>query len=143
MARFRGTVQGTRGSASRLGHKALHVEANGPMTAPREGHTPVPWRAGTEFTFVIAGRDDDPIPIADTDYDIASPDYETAKANAAFIVRAVNSHAALVSALRDAEFLLRKVSINWKEAGSMVDSFKRSAEDARAALSAATEGEGR
>ena len=29
MARFRGTVQGDRGEASRLGHKSLTVEAHG------------------------------------------------------------------------------------------------------------------
>lgn len=39
-------------------------------------------------------------------------------------------------ALKDAEFLLRKVGINWREAGSMSDSMKRSAEDAREALKA-------
>jgi hypothetical protein len=45
-----------------------------------------------------------------------------------------NSHAALVAALEDAEFLMRQAS---KHAGSMQDSFKRSAEDARAALALA------
>lgn len=44
----------------------------------------------------------------------------------------------LLQALQDAEFLLRKVAINWKEAGAMVDSCKRSSEDARAALNKAT-----
>ena len=41
---------------------------------------------------------------------------------------------ALRDALEDAEFLLRKCGNNWKEAGSMADSMKRSANDARAAL---------
>ena len=43
----------------------------------------------------------------------------------------------LLEALKDAEFLLRKLSINWKEAGAMVDSMKRSAENARAAIAKA------
>jgi hypothetical protein len=37
--------------------------------------------------------------------------------------------------LADAEFLLRKVGINWKEAGSMKDSCLRSADDAKKYLS--------
>jgi hypothetical protein len=49
-------------------------------------------------------------------------------------ISAVNSHAALVEALTDAEFLLRNLSINWKEAGAMKDSCARSAESAREAL---------
>jgi len=40
----------------------------------------------------------------------------------------------LFEALKDAEFLLRQVGNNWKEAAAMVDSFKRSAADARAIL---------
>ncbi len=65
---------------------------------------------------------------------IASTPYED---KAAYIVRCVNSHEALVQALEDAEFLLRKLSINWREAGSMKDSCNRSAEDAHAALNLA------
>ena len=68
------------------------------------------------------------------------------EANAARIVACVNACAgmtdpaaqikALRDALEDAEFLLRKCGNNWKEAGSMADSMKRSANDAREALSA-------
>ena len=43
----------------------------------------------------------------------------------------------LLAALKDAEFLLRKAAINWKEAAGMVDSFRRSADDARAAIAKA------
>jgi len=43
----------------------------------------------------------------------------------------------LVAALRDAEFVLRKLAINWKEAGSMTDSALRSADDASSALAKA------
>ena len=45
----------------------------------------------------------------------------------------------LLAALQDAEFLLRQISINWKEAAAMKDSAKRSADDARAAIAKATE----
>lgn len=41
----------------------------------------------------------------------------------------------LREALTDAEFLMRKVAVNWKESGSMRDSFLRSVADARQALS--------
>ena len=41
----------------------------------------------------------------------------------------------LEGALRDAEFLLRQVGINWKESGSMKDSCLRCATDASAILS--------
>ena len=37
----------------------------------------------------------------------------------------------LLAGIKDGEFLMRKVATNWKEAGSMVDSFKRWAEQAR------------
>jgi len=40
----------------------------------------------------------------------------------------------LIEALMDAEFLLHKLSINWLEAASMVDSMKRIAEAARATI---------
>lgn len=40
----------------------------------------------------------------------------------------------LQHALTDAEFLLRRVGTNWREAGAMADSCQRCACDARAAL---------
>jgi len=43
----------------------------------------------------------------------------------------------LLAALEDAEFLLRQLGINWKEAASMKDSALRSAEDACAAIAKA------
>ena len=51
------------------------------------------------------------------------------EANGDFILQAVNSYDAMREALEDAEFLLRKVGINPKEAGAMADSMKRSAAD--------------
>jgi hypothetical protein len=42
--------------------------------------------------------------------------------------------ARLRTVLADAEFLARKVSVNWKEAGAMKDSFARLAEDCREVL---------
>jgi hypothetical protein len=55
------------------------------------------------------------------------------------LTEAVNEHAALLAckaALADAEWLLRKLAVNWKEAGSMKDSALRSADNAREALAA-------
>lgn len=54
-----------------------------------------------------------------------------------------DKRAELVAALEDAEFLLRKIGTNWKEAASMADSCKRSAKDARQALALAKAKEGR
>ena len=64
-----------------------------------------------------------------------------AEARAAMAAKAVNEHAALcrvAEALKDAEWLLRKLSVNWKEAGAMRDSAARSADDAREALQSLT-----
>ena len=52
-------------------------------------------------------------------------------------IESIQATSELLEALKDAEFLLRKLSINWKEAGAMVDSTKRSAENARAAIAKA------
>lgn len=46
---------------------------------------------------------------------------------------------ALLAALEDAEFLLRKIAINPAEAWAIRDSFTRSAQDARAAITKATQ----
>ena len=40
----------------------------------------------------------------------------------------------LLVVLEDAEFLLRKCSMNWREAGAMAGSMARCAEDAREAI---------
>lgn len=68
---------------------------------PTIGHTPTPWRIYRETGVEPDGNSS--LDIAKC-YDIESSfstSEDTAKANAAFIVRAVNAHAALVSALRD------------------------------------------
>lgn len=43
----------------------------------------------------------------------------------------------LLEALRDAEFIIRKLSINPKEIGGMMDTLKRSAKDAKTAIAKA------
>ena len=48
--------------------------------------------------------------------------------------KAKRENAVLIGALKDAEWLLRQCSINWKEAGCMVDSMKRSSDSAREVL---------
>jgi hypothetical protein len=52
--------------------------------------------------------------------------------------RLIASAPDLLRALEDAEFLLRKVSNNPKEIGSMLDSLKRCAIDAREAIQSAS-----
>jgi len=46
MARFRGTVQGTRGPTSRLGHRTVHTECNG-------------WGSGIDVSAFIDEKDRD------------------------------------------------------------------------------------
>jgi hypothetical protein len=66
-----------------------------------QGHTPIPWRVekAVNGNWIEAGHASAPVSIARTFYnDVGSV---TEDANAAFIVKAVNSHDALVTALRD------------------------------------------
>ena len=51
------------------------------------------------------------------------------EADSATIAKLSADKRELVSAMQDAEFLLRKIGMNWREAGAMADSFKRSSAD--------------
>lgn len=95
----------------------------------KTSHTPTPWQVGNFDEYrILSCEENGPVGIATCNR----------KSDAAFIVTAVNCHAELLAALQDAEFLLRKIGKNPLEAGSMVNSCKRSAEDARAAIAKAT-----
>lgn len=97
-------------------------------------HAPGPWRVTTKGSkHFIDGADG--LTVAYLDRAGARVRGEI-DANA----RLLASAPCLLAALQDAEFLLRKVATNWKESGSMVDSFARSAADARAAIAKATGG---
>lgn len=87
-----------------------------------EQHSPLPW---SSFQDEIV--DSAQTRVATVDGFKSEPDLQ-------FLIKAVNSHEALVEALENAEFLLRKVGTNWKEAGRMHDSCLRGAEGAQAAL---------
>ena len=97
-------------------------------------HTPGPWAAQCNGPRVwgIYGAHTNGF-VAETVADGATPNEQTAEANARLIAAAPD----LLAALRDAEFLLRKAG---QVAGPMQDSFNRSAADARAAI---TQAEGR
>jgi len=100
-----------------------------------QNHTPTPWSINRKIKrFIDAGEKGDGLICVCSCDPIGERDRAIGEADARFIVRACNSHTELVEALKDAEFLLRKLAINWKEAGSMTDSALRSADDARAAL---------
>jgi hypothetical protein len=62
-------------------------------------HTPTPWNCGDQYLYA----DGRTLPVASGQQDWATnpggPNYKTACANAAFIVKAVNNHEALVKAL--------------------------------------------
>lgn len=62
-------------------------------------HTPTPWYLADDDDCRICCPEED-VCTADTHRDEYSPDEDEAIANAAFIVRAVNSHDALVEALQ-------------------------------------------
>ena len=98
-------------------------------------HTPGPWRIreliGDDGRIehqiaTMADSDGFGKPIATVNY----LDSESRSANAALIADAPE----LLAALEDAEFLLRKAA---QVSGPMQDSFRRSAEDARSAISKA------
>lgn len=70
-------------------------------------HTKTPWAIGHTGARIIApalpGFNGSPFRVADANSSalVHSASFEEAKANAAFIVRAVNAHGPLVAALRD------------------------------------------
>ena len=57
------------------------------------------------------------------------------ESDSATIAKLAKDKQELVSALPDVEFLLRKISINWREAGSMTDSCSRASKEITALLS--------
>lgn len=97
------------------------------MKAQNQTHTPGPWR----FNQYASAIEFDGNTIARL---ASSFGHDAKESNGEFIVRACNIHEDLLAALEDAEFLMRQAS---KYPGSMQDSFKRSASDARQAIAKA------
>lgn len=103
-------------------------------------HTPGPWTAGASLIGTLTMREialvrepcrhRDGTPWTRNGAAETMAEYE---ANVALIAAAPD----LLAALKDAQFLLAKCGINWKEAASMADSMKRSAADAAAAIAKA------
>lgn len=95
--------------------KSQKAEISNTSDAPvLSGHTPTPWRVETGTTLIwgdctICDDGTTPdrlgVPVADAQlarpWSDGRPSYNEADANAAFIVRAVNSHDALVKALEN------------------------------------------
>lgn len=97
-------------------------------------HTPATWNISSANRYAVNARGRGIATAHGTDdvnYSEFFPPTEVAAANARLIAAAPD----LLSALQDAEFLLRKAA---QFAGPMQDSFMRSAEDARAAIAKAT-----
>ena len=68
------------------------------MSAPKHGHTPTSWKLGESEFHIMAGM----IFVADCSPRAGGPMLlETGRANARLIVRAVNSHEALLEAAKD------------------------------------------
>lgn len=93
--------------------------------------TPGPWTSNGDEILTATG-----VYLGRMDGRMTGHADEHAEADARLIAAAPEMHEALVNA----EFLLRQASLNWKEAASMVDSFRNAAELARAALSKAQGG---
>lgn len=91
-------------------------------------HTPGPWHSTHAIVYNAQGW-----AVANATVFHGKHGADESTANAHLIASAPE----LLEALKDAEFLLRQLSINWKEAARMVDSCKRSASDARAAIAKA------
>jgi hypothetical protein len=70
----------------------------------------------------------------DDNWIVGSGDYEIFKTKHEQVARLFAIAPELLACLKDAEFLLRKLGNNPKEAFAMADSCKRSAEDARALI---------
>lgn len=105
------------------------------MTDMKTKHTPGPWRVGKDAT-VYGPR----LSIDDTGRVIGEfqvCDCKGYKCEREANAKLIAACPELLAALEDAEWLLRNLAINWKEAGSMKDSALRSANDAREAISKA------
>jgi len=61
-------------------------------------HTPTPWRLSSNFRYTIEAQKNGVVAFAAThEDDIMGPSFDAAFENAAFIVRAVNNHEALMT----------------------------------------------
>jgi hypothetical protein len=101
-------------------------------------HTPTPWKTGTKYpTRVIGGNSDTSMIVAGTalPVDEGSPN-ETEIANAAFIVRACNSHEALVRELRNLVDFINQYGIRDANGKSLMEDLGY-LQEAEAALAAA------
>ena len=110
-----------------------------PHAAGKAAHTPTPWSvraARNDEGYGLLICDEDQTILARMDTWLGSTPEAEMEANAAFIVRACNSHAALVEALK----AIREEATAYPEGGE--DCFKYSlsliAEKARAAIARAT-----
>ena len=96
-------------------------------------HTPLPWRVGRNSTdYCVFHGDEKFVADCDTSDDMEGTDEDIA--NAAIIVRAVNSHAALVDAVKTLSLVLKAACSDSR--GAVADALEK----ADAALSLASEG---
>lgn len=98
-------------------------------------HTPTPWNASNQYLY--GGLLESPLPIAsgkkEWATDTGGPCHQEAVANAAFIVKAVNNHEALVKALEEiAEGKGRFSRDQFEHARNTIDDMKELARDALA-----------
>lgn len=81
---------------------SMSAERSAPNPNPKQpdqGHTPTPWHTRSAMGWSIDDEGGNQLAICRGNYSATTPHGDTD--NAAFIVRCVNSHGALVKALRD------------------------------------------
>lgn len=83
-------------------------------------HTPTPWRVGAKASQCVYGADESPIFMVDS---MEEHTRAQEKIDAAFIVRAVNSHEELLNALKDVCYAVN----NWPESKAEVLKIAQSA----------------
>lgn len=97
-------------------------------------HTPGPWHnIPDQPTIWDASQDTMIAKVTELPWIDGKSQWQTENANARLIAAAPE----LLAALEDAEFILRKLATNWREAASLADSCQRSAADAREAIAKA------
>lgn len=118
------------------------TKGNGTASPVKAAHSPLPWFvnefSGTEVGFDRDQASDEIVTAADLAGTVFNLDggQEEAKANANLIVRAVNNHDAMESALRGFTFLENNIANYGSEDWLLF--FKAAMEDANKAIAAAT-----
>ena len=84
-----------------------------------DNHTPTPWRVEGDTLNVIAGIDSKQVRVLTVDG--STEEFKIDRANAAFIVRAVNAHSPMVEIIKDSAELLRVIKTSMQGQNPTLD----------------------